>query len=59
MDVVERIVEATQKKCAVGIRQLQENCLCKKKNLYFALVDLAKAFDRVACGVVGNEKVRC
>ena len=29
------------------IRQLQEKCLHKKKNIYLAFVDLEKAFDRV------------
>ena len=29
------------------LRQLQEKCLQKKKNIYFAFVDLERAFDRV------------
>ena len=29
------------------LRQLQEKYLAKNKNLYFAFVDLEKAFDRV------------
>lgn len=33
-------------------RQLQEKYLGKKKNLYFAFVDLEKAFDRVPRDVV-------
>ena len=34
------------------LRQLQEKYLAKKKNLYFAFVDLKKAFDRVSRDVV-------
>ena len=34
------------------LRQLQEKYLAKKKNLYFAFVDLEKAFDRVPRDVV-------
>ena len=34
------------------VRQLQEKYLAKKKNLYFAFVDLEKAFDRVPCIVL-------
>ena len=30
-----------------NLRQLQEKFLGKKKNMYFAFVDLKKAFDRV------------
>ena len=29
------------------VRQIQEKCGCKGKKLYFAFVDLEKAFDRV------------
>ena len=31
----------------VGLRQMQEKYGCKGKKLYFAFVDLEKAFDRV------------
>ena len=34
------------------LRQLQEKFLGKKKNLYFAFVDLEKAFDRVPRSVL-------
>ena len=34
------------------LRQLQEKYLGKKKNLYFAFVDLEKAFDRVPRSVL-------
>ena len=34
------------------LRQLQEKYLAKRKNLYFAFVDLEKAFDRVPRDVV-------
>ena len=34
------------------LRQLQEKCLAKKKNLYFALPHLEKASDRVPVDVV-------
>ena len=34
------------------LRQLQEKYLAKRKNLYFAFVDLEKAFDRVSRDVV-------
>ena len=41
------------------LRQLHEKYLGKKKNLYFAFVDLEKAFDRVPRTVmVGNEESR-
>ena len=33
------------------VRQLQQKYLGKKNNLYFAFVDLYKAFDRVWCAV--------
>ena len=32
------------------LRELQEKYLAKKKNLYFAFVDLKKAFDRECLG---------
>ena len=35
-----------------NLRQMQEKFLGKKKNLYFAFVDLEKAFDRVPRDVV-------
>ena len=34
------------------MRQLQEKYLAKKKNLYFAFVDLEKALDRVLRNVI-------
>jgi hypothetical protein len=34
------------------VRQLQEKFLGKKQELWMALVDLEKAFDRVPCEVV-------
>ena len=34
------------------VRQLQEKYLQKKKKLYFAFIDLEKAFDRVSCDVI-------
>ncbi|XP_060770545.1 uncharacterized protein LOC132881740 [Neoarius graeffei] len=34
------------------VRQLQEKYLAKERNLYFAFVDLEKAFDRVPCEVL-------
>ena len=43
------------------LRQLQDKYLAKKTNLYFAFVDLAKAFDRVpkGCFMMGLEETRC
>ena len=34
------------------VRQLQEKVLNKNQNLYFAFIDLEKAFDRVSCKVL-------
>ena len=34
------------------LRQLQKKYLAKKKHLYFAFIDLEKAFDRVSRDVV-------
>ena len=42
------------------LRQLQEKCLAKKKDLFFAFIDLEKAFDSVPRDVmVGFEEARC
>ena len=34
------------------LRQLQEKYLQMKKNIYFAFVDLEKAFNHVACRIL-------
>ena len=42
------------------VRQIQERCRGKHRELWWAFVDLEKAFDRVSRKVVvGHEEVKC